>query len=106
MKTQNELHTLKKEYEELGNKLRELTDEELEQVSGGTDIYNMDLGGNPEENTQKIGYCKYCHNTLTLTYVGSEMGWLGGLPYRWCNKWKCSNCRQNNFYTSENGNLL
>ena len=34
-KTKEELDTLKKEVEELNEKLRELTDEELEQVTGG-----------------------------------------------------------------------
>lgn len=34
-KTKEKLDTLKKEVEELNEKLRELTDEELEQVTGG-----------------------------------------------------------------------
>ena len=35
MKTQNELNALKKELEALNEQLRELTNEELEQVTGG-----------------------------------------------------------------------
>ena len=35
-KTQEELNQLKNEYETLNNKLKELTDEELKQVTGGT----------------------------------------------------------------------
>ena len=44
MKTRDELNTLKKEYEELSAKLRELTEKELKQVSGGLDgqIYPCD----------------------------------------------------------------
>ena len=43
MKTQNELNALKKEYEELSNKLHELTDEELEQVAGGLEWKQYDI---------------------------------------------------------------
>ena len=35
MKTKEELNTIKEEVEALNNKLAELTDEELEQVTGG-----------------------------------------------------------------------
>lgn len=42
MKTKEELEQLKKEYEELRNKLNELTDDELQQISGGT--YKKDIG--------------------------------------------------------------
>ena len=38
MKTKEELDTLKEEVETLNKKLAELTDEELEQVSGGFPI--------------------------------------------------------------------
>lgn len=37
-KTQEELNELKKEYEILNNKLTELTEEELKQVTGGDPI--------------------------------------------------------------------
>ena len=37
-KTQEELNTLKTEYETLNNKLKELTEDELEQVIGGQSI--------------------------------------------------------------------
>ena len=37
MKTKEELNELKIEYESLSRKLAELTDEELEQVSGGSE---------------------------------------------------------------------
>ena len=38
MKTKEELNTIKEEVEALNNKLAELTDEELEQVNGGTKL--------------------------------------------------------------------
>ena len=38
MKTKEELNALKEEVETLNKKLCELTDEELEQVSGGEDL--------------------------------------------------------------------
>ena len=37
-KTQEELKALKEEYEALSNKLKELTDEELNEVTGGWNI--------------------------------------------------------------------
>ena len=40
-KTQEELTQLKTEYETLNNKLKELTDEELNVVTGGAYIYNF-----------------------------------------------------------------
>ena len=39
MKTKEELNALKEEFEALSKKLRELTAEELEQVSGGIGPY-------------------------------------------------------------------
>ena len=41
-KTQEELTQLKSEYETLKNKLKELSDEELKQVTGGTDIPGLE----------------------------------------------------------------
>ena len=38
MKTKNELNAIKKEFEELNAKLRELTEEELKQVTGGSEF--------------------------------------------------------------------
>lgn len=42
MKTKEELEQLKKEYEELINKLNDLDEEELEKITGGT--YKKDIG--------------------------------------------------------------
>ena len=39
MKTEGELNTIKEELEALSKKLHKLTDEELEQVSGGGWVY-------------------------------------------------------------------
>ena len=41
MKTQEELNAIKAEIEALNKKLNELSDEELEQVSGGTDPFGQ-----------------------------------------------------------------
>ena len=43
MKTKEELNALKIEYETLNKKLAELTDEELEQVTGGSMITNQNM---------------------------------------------------------------
>ena len=45
MKTKEELNALKEEVETLNKKLAELTDEELEQVSGGVDFNITDWNG-------------------------------------------------------------
>ena len=42
MKTKEELEQLKKEYIELNNKLKDLSEEELEIITGGT--YKKDIG--------------------------------------------------------------
>lgn len=42
-KTKEELDKIKKEVEELNNKLSELTQEELQQVSGGTNIWDVNV---------------------------------------------------------------
>lgn len=40
MKTQEELKQLKEEYESFSNELKELSDDELKQVTGGDDLVN------------------------------------------------------------------
>ena len=51
MKTKEELNTLKEEYETLNSKLRELTEEELRQVTGGTqdpyDVFSKEFVSEP-----------------------------------------------------------
>ena len=44
MKTKEELKALKNEVEELNKKLADLTDDELEQVTGGDDFIPIILG--------------------------------------------------------------
>ena len=45
MKTKEELNEIKEEVETLNEKLHELTDEELEQVTGGGfTVYILDIG--------------------------------------------------------------
>ena len=41
MKTKEELNTLKEEYETLNAKLRELTEEELAEITGGITLHNL-----------------------------------------------------------------
>lgn len=48
-KTKEELNTLKIEYETLTNKLKELTEDELNIVTGGSDI-NRDLNIIPDKS--------------------------------------------------------
>ena len=55
MKTKEELNALKEEVETLNKKLHELTDEELEQVTGGTGHDPVD----PERKTCMWGYGGY-----------------------------------------------
>ena len=45
MKTKEELNALKEEVKTLNKKLRELTDEELSQVTGGANEYLMLIDG-------------------------------------------------------------
>ena len=70
MKSKEALNTLKKEFETLSQKLRELTDEELAQVTGGAGafvigpfgpIYLSDL---PPEEAEKLsqGTSEYIEN--------------------------------------------
>ena len=44
MKTKEELSALKEEVATLNKKLHELTDEELAQVSGGSSLFDLQLG--------------------------------------------------------------
>lgn len=65
-KTQEELNQLKVECETLNNKLKELTDEELNIVTGGTGI--------------KTHRCPYCNTSLQNhggTFTCPKCGWEG-----------------------------
>ena len=53
MKTKEELHAIKKEIEDLNGKIRELTPEELEQVTGGVGE-GLSASGKPVEIIHKI----------------------------------------------------
>lgn len=64
MKTQEELKELKEECEELNNKLKELTDEELKAVVGGTNYDSRTIGSHYFYNHVSktdgvIGECYY-----------------------------------------------
>ena len=54
MKTKDELNTLKEDVETLNKKLAELTEEELEQVSGGEDSF--------------IWMCKHCGTPFAVKF--------------------------------------
>ena len=45
MKTKEELDTLRIEYETLNNKLKELNEDELKQITGGVDIPGLEAIG-------------------------------------------------------------
>ena len=52
-KTKEELNTLKQEYETLNNKLKELTEDELNMITGGTNLANI-IGGIATINTAQV----------------------------------------------------
>ena len=55
MKTKEELSALKNEVEALNQKLAELTDEELNEVSGGIFLRNRPSAGKEGENYGPVG---------------------------------------------------
>ena len=55
MKTKEELNALKKEVETLNEKQKELTEEELSQVSGGIIVFEKNFDGSAwKENSEEI----------------------------------------------------
>ena len=54
MKTNEELNALKAEYESLTRKLGELTDDEMDQVSGGTTIVGIKSTKIPDPYDEQI----------------------------------------------------
>ena len=54
-KTQEELNTLKVEYEILNNKLKELTEDELNEVTGGVNIWDIGVKLKERFNTGLLG---------------------------------------------------
>ena len=58
MKTQEELNSLKNEFESLNNKLKELSDEELTQVAGGEKMPGINDGAAQSLNFA-LGYMNY-----------------------------------------------
>ena len=61
MKTKEELNALKEEVETVGKKLTELTEEELEQVTGGETEGMRDYG-------VLVGHCPNCRFELRAIY--------------------------------------
>ena len=70
MKTKEELNALKEEVETLNKKLHELTEEELEQVSGGN--VPVAPGGHPTYSFKNNPTSTYCGATeeMRLYYAG------------------------------------
>ena len=73
-KTQEELNQLKNEYESLANKLQELTEDELKQVTGGyPDPQGEYLTFNSLDNqTEKISILKDASSTAIYGSKGSN----------------------------------
>ncbi len=72
-KTKEELNVLKKEYEELINKLHDLTEEEVKQVTGGEYC--------PYNTVMECQDCGY-----TYLWDGDYVGRVFGCPE--CGRWK------------------
>lgn len=81
---------------------KELKEEDLISVSGGS----PEFGGTQEWGTQKVGYCKYCGQDKLLTYVGTDTGFVYGISVGKCNKWRCEDCKCDNYYRQLGGVLL
>ena len=94
MKTNEELKALKAEIETLNRKLRELTDEELKQVAGGTNGYD------------EIWYCKYCCTDTLQTWTGVGAGWDRDGNKHMCDLWVCKRCECTNYRDINTGRLI
>ena len=68
MKTKEELNALKEEVETLNKKLAELTEEELEQVTGGE-----------EPGVRTTMYCDACEGLMG--WIGDYLGQYFDCPY-------------------------
>ena len=87
--------------------IKDLNNEDLEKVAGGGHLdYYPEFKGYFDFGTKKIGYCKYCNANRTLVFVGREEGWYDGQSMDDCNKWKCSECHNDNFFTVNEGMLI
>ena len=80
MKTKEELNALKEEVETLNKKLHELTEEELEQVSGGLGPSN---GKKKKLYCVKCGYVKgtFPEGTALMWYVTEKCPQCGASPF-------------------------
>ena len=86
------------------NKKIELSEDDLEKATGG--LIDTNLSGMfININTERTGYCKYCDENRTLTYVGSAGGWIGNDLIN-CNLWRCTVCNNENYYSVWDGTLI
>ena len=94
MKTKEELNALKEEVETLNKKLAELSEDELEQVTGGV-IFHKQIGK----------YCKYCDAETSQTYRGDGFGWSSGKAFM-CDLYECNVCHNTNYWIFDTDTLL
>lgn len=87
------------------NKKPELSEEELEKATGGHTNINLS-GYGIRIDTQRSGYCKYCNANRNLIFVGTDKGWVDGSYQLDCNKWRCTECNNDNYYIIYDGVLI
>ena len=109
------------------NKTVELTEEDLEKVSGGKTIPGMEKDSKTREETtpsptntkiydanmadsanplfawetEKNGYCKYCESNQKLLF-----SWRDTVNGKSCNVWVCRTCNGENYYSQSVGELM
>ena len=89
-----------------GNKKVELQEEELEKVSGGGSDYEEYGGYKQIIGTQKVGYCKFCHDDKLLEFVGEDCTYYHGEYVGVSNLWKCCDCQNVNYYLCNTGKVF
>lgn len=73
----------------------ELSENELKNVSGGTEI-----GGTRRKP------CKYCNTLTTQTYMGKGTGYRYDMKYEDCDLFECSICNNTNYWAKNGMDLL
>lgn len=94
MKTKEELNALKNEVKTLNAKLAELSEDELDQVTGGIFF-----------DKQEGKYCKYCDAETSQTYQGYGTGWTSGQSFV-CKLYECNVCHNTNYWVNRTNVLL
>lgn len=94
MKTPEELTALKAEVEAVKEKLADLTEEELKQITGGTD------------GRGEVWFCKYCCTATFQTWAGVGEGWDRDGNKHMCDLWVCERCECTNYRDINTGRLI